>query len=188
LAIYWVVFGLFHSVLATSAVKDFFKAILKNNFKFYRLGYSILAVVMVAFVLYFNFTITSLQLWHPSLLQKMIASVTGTTGLSIMCMCIYKYFFHLSGIDIFFKKKSEDHLQVGGLNKYVRHPLYSSTLLFAWSFFFWQPVLSNLISCFIITVYTIAGAYFEEKKLEKIFGEQYKQYVSKVPMIIPKII
>jgi protein-S-isoprenylcysteine O-methyltransferase Ste14 len=66
--------------------------------------------------------------------------------------------------------------------------LYSSTLLFAWSFFFFQPFLSNLISCSIVTIYTVAGTYFEEQKLLKTFGEEYKKYVSRVPMLIPRLI
>ena len=141
---------------------------------------------MVAYILYLNFTIDTIELWHPSFIEKIFSVIAGITGLSIMIVCIRKYFFYLSGIDVFFKNRTEGYLQVNGLNKYVRHPLYSSTLLFAWSFFFWQPVLANLISVFIITTYTIIGAYFEERKLLETFGEEYRQYVSKVPMLIPK--
>ena len=51
-----------------------------------------------------------------------------------------------------------------------------------------HPSLSNLISCSCITVYTIIGIYFEEKKLVKDFGESYIQYRDETPMLIPKFI
>jgi protein-S-isoprenylcysteine O-methyltransferase Ste14 len=188
LAVYWICFGIVHSVFAAEPVKVFFMNSMKQNFKYYRLCYSVIAAIMVVFILYYNFSINTIQLWHASSIERILACISGLGGLIVMCICIYKYFFDLSGISVFFKKKTEDRLQVDGLNKYVRHPLYSSTLLFAWSFFFCQPVLSNLISCLMISIYTIIGAYFEERKLLKTFGEEYKEYVSKVPMIIPKFV
>jgi len=159
-----------------------------KGFKYYRLIYSLIAAVMVAYILYLNFTIHKVELWRPPLIEKIFAAVVGVAGLSIMLICIHKYFFDLSGIDVFFKKKTVNQLEINGLNKYVRHPLYSSTLLFAWSFFFWQPVLSNLISVFVITAYTIIGAYFEERKLLKTFGDDYKNYAVKVPMMLPRFV
>jgi len=186
LAVYWIMFGIWHSVFAAEGVKNFFKRIMKSGFRYYRLCYSLIAAMMVAYILYFNFSIPTLKLWFASPIEKIVACFTGIIGLIIMGICIRKYFFDLSGIDVFFKTKTEEQLQVNGLNRYVRHPLYSGTLLFAWSVFFWQPYLSNLISCFIISAYTIIGAWFEERKLVKVFGEEYKKYVSRVPMIIPK--
>jgi protein-S-isoprenylcysteine O-methyltransferase Ste14 len=185
--VWWIIFGIVHSGFATERVKIFFKEIIGESFRYYRLCYSIIAAVMVTYILYINFTIDTINLWHPPFVEKVFSAITGIAGLLVMLICIYKYFFYLSGIDVFFKQKAKEHLQVNGLNKYVRHPLYSSTILFAWSFFFWQPILSNLISVFIITIYTIIGAYFEERKLLGTFGDEYKKYISKVPMIIPRL-
>lgn len=184
----WIIFGIVHSVFAADIVKHFTKRLMKNSFRFYRLSYSVVATAMISYILYFNFTIVTIELWQATLIEKIISAVTGTIGLLVMTACIRKYFFDLSGIDVFFKRKATDSLQVNGLNKYVRHPLYAGTLLFAWSFFFWQPLLSNLISCVCITLYTVIGAYFEERRLIKTFGDDYKNYAAKVPMIIPKFI
>jgi protein-S-isoprenylcysteine O-methyltransferase Ste14 len=188
LAACWIIFGAAHSMLANDDVKNFIKRIVKKKFKFYRLSYSIVAAVMIGYILYFNFTIITISLWHASLAEKVVSVLAGAAGLAVMAVCIRKYFFDLSGIDVFFSRKSTDSLQVNGLNKYVRHPLYAGTLLFAWSWFFWEPLLSNLISCICISLYTIIGAYFEEQRLVKTFGEDYKNYAAKVPMIIPKIV
>lgn len=188
LAACWIIFGIVHSVFASDAVKDFIKRPMKSGFKFYRLSYSIVAFVMIIYILYFNFIITTTELWHSSVIEKIISVAAGIAGVFVMAVCIQKYFFDLSGIDVFFGRKAADTLQINGLNKYVRHPLYAGTLLFGWSFFFWQPLLSNLISCTCITLYTLIGAYFEERRLIKTFGEDYKNYAAKVPMIIPKFV
>jgi protein-S-isoprenylcysteine O-methyltransferase Ste14 len=68
----------------------------------------------------------------------------------------------------------------------VRHPLYAGTFIFIWGLFILVPSLSLLISNTIITIYTLIGLRFEEQKLEKEFGDAYKTYKQKVPMIIPK--
>jgi protein-S-isoprenylcysteine O-methyltransferase Ste14 len=47
------------------------------------------------------------------------------------------------------------------------------------------PAVSSLIAVFIIIAYTIIGMHLEERKLIDQFGDQYKQYQKKVPMIIP---
>ena len=67
----------------------------------------------------------------------------------------------------------------------VRHPLYFGTFVFIWGFFIVLPYLSLLICNLVVTIYTLIGIRFEEAKLEKEFGESYKQYKAQVPMIIP---
>lgn len=161
---------------------------MRSAFRFYRLIYSLLAFAILSYILYLNFYIQSVLLWENFMFQKIFAAVTAAAGLIVMAICIRKYFFDLSGIDVFFKRRVNVSLQVNGLNKYVRHPLYAGTLLFAWSFFLWQPLLSNFISCVFMSSYTLIGIYFEERRLVKTFGEDYKNYASKVPMLIPRLL
>jgi protein-S-isoprenylcysteine O-methyltransferase Ste14 len=73
------------------------------------------------------------------------------------------------------------------MHAYVRHPLYSGTLLFVWSIFVGYPYMNNLISCAAMTIYTLIGIYFEEKKLVKEYGPAYNAYRAKVPALIPKL-
>jgi methanethiol S-methyltransferase len=188
LAVCWIIFGVLHSMLATGSVKKILQTIMQRNFKFYRLSYSIIATIMITYILLLNFSIRSILLWQPTIPEKIISVIAGMGGLIVMLVCIRKYFFDLSGVNVFFQKVPENKLQVNGLNTYVRHPLYSATLLFSWSFFFYQPLLSNLISCICISLYTLLGIYFEEQKLIKTFGNDYKDYAAKVPMIVPRFL
>ena len=101
-----------------------------------------------------------------------------------MMDCAKKYFLHLTGLDVFITTKPVNVLQTDGLHKYTRHPLYLGTFMFVIGLFFCFPYLSNLISIIVIVIYTIIGAWFEEKKLVKEFGQAYLNYQQDVPMII----
>jgi protein-S-isoprenylcysteine O-methyltransferase Ste14 len=86
---------------------------------------------------------------------------------------------------VLLKKQIAPVLEKGGLHAYMRHPLYSGTLLFIWALFLIFPFMGNLIACVIITVYTLIGIRMEEKKLVIEFGEEYKSYAHQTPMLIP---
>lgn len=103
-----------------------------------------------------------------------------------MLVCMWQYFFYLSGIDVFFPRLSiTAKLETKGLHRYVRHPLYFGTLLMLWSVFFLFPSWPNFITCTMITLYTWIGTVLEEQKLQKEFGELYVRYQQQVPMLIP---
>ncbi|HRI19606.1 MAG TPA: isoprenylcysteine carboxylmethyltransferase family protein [Panacibacter sp.] len=188
LVICWIIFGALHSVLAGDKIKKAAQALMLANFKFYRLCYSVLAAITLAGILYYHFSISSILLWKVPGTQKIISAVFIIAGISIMLTCVYRYFFSLSGVDVFFKKKTPVGLQTDGLNAYMRHPLYTGTLLFVLGFFLWQPLTSNFISCLCIFLYTITGTLLEEQRLLKLFGDEYKNYTARVPMFIPKFI
>lgn len=188
LAISWVLFGLVHSVFAASKIKQWAKKIMQSRYAYYRLIYSSLATIALALVLYYYFSVPQQLLWADSLVEKAIAVAIFIPAVVIMAVTIKKYFMDLSGIDVLLKRTAAPaHLEQTGLHKYMRHPLYSGTLLFVWSIFVWQPSLTNLVSCICITLYTRIGIYFEEKKLVLEFGDAYKQYAKKTPMLVPGI-
>ena len=106
-------------------------------------------------------------------------------GFTIMIISILKYFNLLSGIRTLYEANPSAKLLRGGIHDYVRHPLYSGTLLFIWGLFFSFPMLKNLIAMIIITGYVLVGIRLEEKKLLIEFGKAYADYMNRVPMLIP---
>ena len=112
--------------------------------------------------------------------------IAGISGLSVMIICIKKYFYEMSGLQAIQDSGAKNTLQQSGLHKYVRHPLYLGTLLFIWGLFFIFPWLNNLIAAVIISVYILIGIRLEEKKLLEEFGHVYANYISQVPMLIPR--
>lgn len=161
---------------------------MQSRYTYYRPAYSLLATITLLLVLYYHFSILPKLLWANSAAEKTIAVFLFIPAIIIMAISIKKYFMNLSGIDVLLKRPpTQPQLETTGLHRYMRHPLYSGTLLFAWSIFVWQPSLTNLISCICITMYTRIGIYFEEKKLLLEFGHAYKQYAKKTPMLVPGI-
>jgi protein-S-isoprenylcysteine O-methyltransferase Ste14 len=76
-------------------------------------------------------------------------------------------------------------LVTDGWYAYVRHPLYLGTLILFW--LVPEMTVNRLAIIAALSIYLVVGAYFEERKLLKDFGEAYAEYKAKTPMLIPKI-
>jgi protein-S-isoprenylcysteine O-methyltransferase Ste14 len=70
-----------------------------------------------------------------------------------------------------------------GPYRYVRHPLYVG-----WFFAFWAtPTMttSHLVFAVLTTAYILVAIQLEERDLVTHFGDQYRDYRLRVPMLIP---
>ena len=157
------------------------------GFKYYRLLYTLFSFVGLAAVIIFQYTITSRPLFKQIFFIQIAGAVISIIGLLIMSNCILKYFMQLSGIRWLTNNQPDTKLMLDTLHKRVRHPLYLGTFLFIWGLLLMLPILSLLIANIIIMTYTLIGIRFEENKLVLEFGESYKEYQRKVPMIIPNL-
>jgi len=74
-------------------------------------------------------------------------------------------------------------LKIKGPYRYMRHPVYFFSIMFL----VFRPAmdLSYLVLIIGIIIYFYIGSVYEEKKLVKIFGEEYKSYQKLVPRIFP---
>ena len=87
------------------------------------------------------------------------------------------------GLRQLFETEKSGQLVTRGLYRVVRHPLYTFGLLFIW---LTSTVSQNSLTVYIgATLYTLIGAYFEERKLLREFGDSYAEYKKKTPMLIP---
>lgn len=97
-----------------------------------------------------------------------------------------KEFIGLASEDITHPLKVK--LKVTGLNQWVRHPLYFATIILLAGWFLLSPSASNAIFILVTLVYLPFGIYWEEKKLIRIFGEEYILYKKRVKCLIPYLI
>ena len=186
LVILWVLFSVLHSLLAATWWKVKMSRLLGRSFRFYRFYYSVFATLSVLFLVYFLVTMETPRIFKLSGILKSVSLIVGIAGIAIMIACVKKYFSVVTGIKAFAEKSSVSLLQTGGLHSYTRHPLYLGTLLFIWNLFVLFPSLGNLISCSIMSIYTVVGIRIEERKLVAEFGESYTAYRRKVPMLFPR--
>jgi protein-S-isoprenylcysteine O-methyltransferase Ste14 len=183
----WVFFCAFHSIFASSKFKQAAKKWMGTHYKFYRLCYTVFSSISFFAVLVYLLLIPSYKFFKPNEVTIITGVVVSLSGLIVMGICIVKYFMQLSGLRELFENKMSDELMTSGIHGLVRHPLYTGTFIFTWGLFILFPSISTLISDVIITVYTLIGLHFEEKKLQNQFGEKYLQYMRNVPMLIPKL-
>jgi len=181
LGILWTGYGLIHSVLASEDVKKTFST------KYYRLIYNLIAIVLLLPILYFQLTAESKRLMENSIFNQLLGGIMMSSGIYMMYISIKGYASReFLGID-FDKKEEPFTLKTDGLSAFIRHPLYTGTLLLFWGLFGFFATETFLTTAFFITIYVRIGIYFEEKKLVSVYGKQYEDYQKNVPMLIPRI-
>ena len=185
LIVFWIIYYAMHSVLAATSIKIFFEKLLGKYFRYYRLSYSIFVTITLFWLLYYQYSFDCPLLIKSTVLKYISILFMVLPGILIMFISIKKYFLLLSGVRSIFTPTPAAELKLDGIHHFVRHPLYSGTILFAWGLFFIFPFVNNLIAVGLLTLYVLVGISFEEKKLITEFGKEYEEYISNVPMLIP---
>lgn len=181
----WIIYYVIHSFFASSEVKGFFENKMGKYFRYYRLTYTSFVSITLVLLLLFQYSFYSPILIKSFSIKYFAVFFLIVPGLIIMGISIKKYFMLLSGIRSVFTSTPSVELKINGIHRYVRHPLYSGTILFVFGLFFIFPTLSNFIAAILLTLYILIGISFEEKKLIKEFGDDYLKYKAKVPGLIP---
>lgn len=72
-----------------------------------------------------------------------------------------------------------------GILNHIRHPYYTAGVILL---LFWGDITAtNLILKIVGITYFIVGAFLEERKLLREFGDAYRAYQRRVPMFFPRI-
>ena len=81
------------------------------------------------------------------------------------------------------RRESPPRMAVRGPYLWVRHPFYLFALAMLWS----QPDLSadRLLLNLLFTAWIVAGTFWEERDLLRLFGEDYRRYRELVPRLFP---
>ena len=183
LAILWIAYFSLHSLLARSGVKQ---KILQRFPRFasaYRLFYSVVALLGLGAILYYNALIAGERWFPPYTLTRFVALVLASWGVIIIRLSFKQY--KLKEFLGLRPESAGEGLQTGGLLAFVRHPMYAGTILVAAGFWLYLPTTANLITSLAIVLYILIGIQLEEKDLEEQYGEEYSAYKKRVPMLVP---
>lgn len=191
--IIWMLgFALLHSLTADQRVKSAFAGIFGERFYqgWYRIFYNLLSVILLVPV-----TLLWLPggetLWRiPAGLQIvfLILSVIGLIGAALSILQIDSgQFVGIAQVVAYLRGDAlplaTKPLTITGLYRFVRHPLYFFSLLAMW----FVPIMTTHLFAFnmMATLYFVFGSLIEERRMLRIFGDDYTQYQQQVAWLIP---
>lgn len=178
-----------HSVLAADPVKAWFAARTGRNFRYYRLIYNGLALVLLLFLLRWMSGWEVHDLFAGNIWTKGAALLLLLFGAWLVAGSLWQYDLgEFSGIQQLQQENAaaqHSSLNTSGFNAFVRHPLYLGTILLLVGNFLIFPKPSALLILLSVLVYLPFGIYFEEKKLRRQFGQAYLDYEKRVNCLIP---
>jgi protein-S-isoprenylcysteine O-methyltransferase Ste14 len=191
-------FGVVHSLLASRAAKQIAQRLLGRNVATttYRLVFNVLAFATILPALYLVFRLPDQELYRFPAPWDSIASglqVLAALGLLYSVYQMDAWFFlglrqlgepPQLGVRYSIDSTSTSQLVTDGLHRFVRHPLYTTSLIVL---YLASPMSLNWLAFALgCHVYFCVGSILEERKLVREFGDAYRIYQQRVPRLLPR--
>ncbi len=179
-------FAVQHSVMARPGFKAWWTKIIPESIE--RSTYVLLSS-LVLILLYWQ--------WQP--IPGLVWSAGGAGAAILWAICVLGWavvllstlmigHFELFGLQQVYQnlrnlRPAEPNLVTPGFYALVRHPIMTGFIIAFWA----TPQMSwgHLLFAAVTTVYIILALQFEERDLIGIFGDRYREYRAKVPMLVP---
>ncbi|WMN12232.1 isoprenylcysteine carboxylmethyltransferase family protein [Marivirga salinae] len=174
----WMLFGILHSVLASNLIKE--KISLKPVN--YRRLYNIISILAVLFIFFLGSLIPPQYFLPKGQATKSVGLIIATFGF-LLAKLAFKPISFSQFIGI--KEEDEPKLITKGIYARMRHPLYTALILGLVGFVIFNPTYTHLVHAICILIYLFIGIHYEEKRLIARFGEKYKRYKVRTPMLFP---
>jgi len=183
----WLAYFLLHSFFASLFFKRIVEKTLPGVMPYYRLIFNGLALILLLLPLWMLFAYqgeliiewTGVFRWLSHLL--LIAVIWGF----LWSMRYYdgSEFLGIRQLkDKVNNVEDQENFHISPLHRYVRHPWYFLGLILIWSR---DMNAAFLVTACLITVYFVIGSRAEEKKLIEYHGDVYREYVRRVPGLLP---
>ncbi len=182
-----LLFGLQHSIMARPGFKRALSKILPAPME---RSTFVLATVAVLVLLYLFWTPMPAVVWSvDSPLWSGLLTTLYFAGFAIVLVTTFLInHFELFGLLQGWQAQQKKPMPTGefrtpSLYKLVRHPLYFGFILAFWS----TPhmTVGHLLFAAVWTAYILIAIGYEERDLLEHFGEKYRAYMQKTPMILP---
>lgn len=186
-------FGVIHSWLASYEFKQKIAAKVGTYMAFYRILYNLIALLMVWFLFEYlpRPDIELYDLPAPYDFITLFFQVLSLAGL----IWTFKYFSlkEFIGISQIIRFRighyNPNHLdeklslKIRGPYRIMRHPVYTFSILFL----LFRPTMDLFYFTFFLfaIIYFYVGSVYEEKKLIRVFGNEYIKYKKSVPALFP---
>lgn len=189
-------FAVSHTILAGLKIKEVIRKNYPQFLPYYRAAYNI--VSLISFYLFYLLSPKPNQVVYdlPNPFDMLILIPQFASLFAFLWTTNFinsKEFLGISQIERALKNNYDSNsldeiltFRIEGPYKYSRHPMY----LFLILFLLLRPTMDlfYFVSFILITIYFYLGSIYEEKKLVKIFGDEYINYQKNVPRIFPKLL
>jgi protein-S-isoprenylcysteine O-methyltransferase Ste14 len=192
---YWILSAIvtawcfLHSAMISISVTEYLKRSLGPKFRYYRLFYNVVSALTLVPVMLFAYSVRTQPIFSwDGYLRIVQVLLLGTAVLLFFLGARHYDARQLLGIKQIQEGTSDKaitdsgKLDTSGVLGMVRHPWYSAGMLLIWA---GQMDVSTSVVNIILTAYLVIGAFLEERKLVREFGEEYRAYQKRVSMFIP---
>jgi len=186
LVLFWILWCFVHSLTAALWFKRWAAGWMGRGYRAYRVLYNAISAWTVVALLRYQYSIEPLWLIEASLATRILGGVLVAGGVGIVAVALRGYSAEFFGVKKLFGQEPAPVLVQTGLLGRVRHPLYLGTLLVIWGQLVFDPRLSHLLADVLLTAYLFVGIVLEERKLILVFGDGYRRYRLRVPMLVPR--
>jgi protein-S-isoprenylcysteine O-methyltransferase Ste14 len=181
-------FALQHSLMARPVFKEWFTTIVPQPVE--RSTFVLLTCAALT-LLFWQWRPVPQELWR---IDNPIGYFAMQALFTIGWLTVLASTFMLDHFELFGLKGAYQYLVVGEpdalefkqpmLYAYVRHPIMLGFLIAFWA----TPVMTagHLLFAVVTTAYVLIAIQFEERDLVALFGNEYREYRMRVPMIFPR--
>jgi len=196
----FLAFALTHSITVTLWFKDLCRRVFGETFMriWYRFLYTGVSGLTVFVAVYLIGQVPDRVLWQGPLWFRMIMYTIQSTGFVFGAQA-FRYldkweFMGFLQVWRYVTKgeiagnsegMTEKDLVTTGVYGIVRHPLYVAGLVI----FTFSPhiTVNGLAVTILADLYFLFGMFIEERRFLRMFGDQYQEYMQKVPRMVPRI-
>jgi protein-S-isoprenylcysteine O-methyltransferase Ste14 len=187
LAIFWLVYFVVHSTLASLRVKRWVARHFAGLIPGYRIAFNSLSIVLLLPLLWL------LAGYHgPRLWVWQGAAAWLANGLALAAVLAFVVSLrHYDGQEFIGLRQwksrcrqveDAEAFHLSPFHRYVRHPWYCFSLVLIWTR---DMDAASLLSGVMMTAYFIVGAHLEETKLLIYHGAAYRRYMDRVAGLFP---
>ena len=196
----FILFAAIHSITVSVKFKQLCRKLFSDTFMrvWYRFLYNCVSGVTAFVAVYFIAQVPDRVLWQGPAWFRWALHLVQLAGLAFGALA-FEYldtgeFMGFKQVRRYITKKevagnieglTHKNLVTTGVYGVVRHPLYAAGIVI----FTFSPniTVNGLTITVLADLYFLFGMFIEERRFLRIFGDQYREYMKRVPRLFPRI-